>query len=388
MNKKSRLRQKYNHKPEPFSWKGEFRNFPHRVEHILIIQTAFLGDLILTTPLIREIKSLYPNAQIDLLAIPQTAGILKGNPHLRQVFTFNKRDKKRKSSEFKKLAQTLKEKRYDLAMVPHSSFTTARLLKKIQIPFSIGYDRTPLAPWFFNVIIKKRKGLLEIEKLLDLCRPLYLQQGKKSALSEKFFSARSLQTELYPSPEDDKRAQEFLAGLDKNSLIAVAPGSVWETKKWPLAYFKELVSLLLKNDFGVVLIGGPDDQELGDEIMSQVEKKGRLVNTIGKTSLMESAALIANCSLIVSNDSAPLHIGNATQVPVVAIFGATSPLFGFAPFRNEDRIFENNTLYCQPCRIHGSKSCPESHFRCMLETKPEQVFAAIKNFSRQHQQKL
>ncbi|MBD3226346.1 MAG: lipopolysaccharide heptosyltransferase II [Caldithrix sp.] len=328
---------------------------------ILIIQTAFIGDTILVTPLIRAARHFFPQTQIDIMVIPQTAPLLDNNPHIQHIIRFDKRDQKRKA-----FVQTLKQLRatnYDLALAPHSSMTSALLMKCSGIPRRIGFNRH-FARYLLTDRIDYLANQLEIDRNLQLM----------SVFTAKPFDR---QTELFPLTEDFENVRNMLSkGGQVPIRIGIAPGSVWPTKRWPQSYFITLTDLLDRHNAQCIFIGSRHEQTLCRSI---IEKSGaqHAVNLAGKLSLLESAAAIQQCSVVVTNDSGALHIANAMQTDVYAIFGPTVRSFGFFPFRENDVVFENEHLYCRPCAKHGGKKCPEKHFRCMLEIHPKTVFNVL-----------
>ena len=335
-----------------FSQHGAFMEF----NRILLVQTAFLGDTILTTPLIRAVRQLFPQAQIDILVIPQTAGVLRNNPHLNHIILFDKRADKK--SAFVKTLKRLKSEKYDLAVTPHSSFTTGLLLKLACIPHRIGFDRNPIR-FFLTQTVPVPHGKHTIEKNLALLRPL----------SKQTFS---MQTELFITHKEKYLAQNLLQRLPAaKPKIAIAPGSVWPTKRWPKEYYARLVKNL-KDDFALIFIGSDAERDLCAWIIEQAGAQTAM-NLAGELSLLQSAAIIEQCDLMICNDSGALHLANAMQTDVFAFFGPTVKEFGFYPFRPHDFVFEVPDLYCRPCGKHGSHACPQKHFRCMLEIEPKKV---------------
>jgi heptosyltransferase-2 len=186
---------------------------------------------------------------------------------------------------------------------------------------------------------------------------------------------------LYPSASDVAAVDGLLRtwrgtrGIS-GELVAVAPGSIWNTKRWPQERFAEVIRQLAARGISVVLIGGKSDEELCRLIARSVEPEF-LLNAAGKLSLLQSAELIRRSTLLLANDSAPMHCAVAMRVPVVAIFGPTVPRFGFAPAGIADRVLERDGLACRPCSIHGGKVCPVGTFECMLSIDAGSVTAEI-----------
>ena len=320
---------------------------------ILIIHTAFLGDVVLITPLIKGTKKLFPDSKIDVLVIPQTQEVLKQNPHINEILVFDKR--KHKVINFIKTLSKLRKKQYDIALLPHSSMTTSFLVFFSHIKKRIGFDR-----WLSSVLLTHKipfkKGVHRIEKNLDLLSPF----------SEIQFN---IQTELFPDTEDFEKADSLLSELDPvKKKIAFAPGSVWYTKRWPETYYRQLAQKLVESGFSIVLVGSPQEKELCERIMPV----NNAITVAGNTTVLESAAVLKKCDLLISNDCGALHIANAMETDVFAIFGPTVKKFGFYPFRENDKIFELD-IACRPCSLHGGKKCPRGHHNCMKLIKPEKV---------------
>lgn len=328
-------------------------------KRILLIQTAFLGDAILTTPLIRALKQTYPQAKLDVLCIPETVIVFKFNPYVHRVLSFNKRDKARRILTVLPLIRQLKNEKYDLAVSAQLHFTSSLIMLMAGIPNRLGFPRQKL----LTMTIDLPKGIPVVKRYLRLM----------TALTDKEFDH---QTELYWDEKTDGTV-ESVAGNFLNSyqtVVGIAPGSVWPTKRWLPEYFAELISELNKRDVRAILIGGKEDFQLCREIAMMSGSDP--LNLAGKLSLLGSAALIQMLKLIVTNDSAPLHLANAVQTDVVAIFGPTVERFGFYPFRERDRVVELD-LGCRPCGKHGHTKCPLKHFNCMKNITPDIVFKEI-----------
>lgn len=326
---------------------------------ILIIQTAFLGDVVLTTPLIREAKTIFPDAELDVLVIPQTRGVLQDNPHIRSLLIFDKRGARIRS--FLKTILNLRRNNYDLCLLPHRSATSARLAFYAKIPRRIGFDgRRPARFYTDRVFFDRRKN--QINRLLDLLR--FLKDEKYDP-----------QTELFLSPILQDAADRFLAPVEQYPIkIAIAPGSVWATKRWPELYYQDLIHKLAAHNLGLVLIGSQPEHDLCQRVAPS--NQPNILNVAGNTNLLQAAAVIQKCDLLICNDSGSLHLANAVQTDVFAFFGPTVQRFGFAPFRPQDKVFEIE-LDCRPCASHGGKKCPQGHFRCMLDVKPDVVYKEV-----------
>ena len=330
-------------------------------ERIIIVQTAFIGDVILITPLIRAVAKLFNKSKIDVLVVNEAAKLLENNPYVNEVIIDSKRKNVWQSTV--QLIRYIKNRHYNIAITPHSSYRTHFILYLSKIPERIGFDRG-FAKWMLTKKVEHPVGPHKIIKNLGLVKPL----------SNKAFD---IQTELFPSANDKHKAEKLLKALSGKTLIAIAPGSIWKTKCWELNSYISLCRKLLDSGYGIVLIGGESDKPQCDEIEIAIEKNNaNLINLAGVTNLLESAAIIEKCSLMICNDSGAMHIANAMQTRVFAFFGPTVPLFGYYPYREGDKFFEVD-LKCRPCGSHGAKKCPLDHHNCMKLIAVEPVLEAV-----------
>jgi heptosyltransferase II len=333
---------------------------------ILVFQTAFLGDVILSLPMIQLLHKQFPLAEIDVVTTPRAADLLFNHPAISTVIPYDKRKSQKGFRDILRLATTLREEKYDIAVVPHRSLRTAIIIALSAIPCRVTFD-TSAGKFLYNHIVRYEKTVHEIDRNNSLLTPLNIK------ILEKEFPS------LYPSEHDQKLITKYLFEreiLQQEKMIAIAPGSVWNTKRWLLERFIEL-SLMLANDgWEVLIIGGKEDTELGSTIV-ETSKHKNIQDCTGKLTLLQSAELIGRCRALVTNDSAPLHIAVAMRTPVVSIFGATVPAFGFGPYGENDIVIEINGLHCRPCAIHGGDKCPIRTFDCMKKIDAITVFNAV-----------
>ncbi|TFB10467.1 lipopolysaccharide heptosyltransferase II [Candidatus Marinimicrobia bacterium MT.SAG.2] len=330
-------------------------------KRVLILQTAFLGDVVLATPMAESIKNLHPEWEVDFLTTPESAALLENNPNISRILTYDKNKSERGVKGFLSKISEIEAGAYDIALIPHRSIRSAALVRFAGIPQRVGFDKS--AGYFlFTERVKYENELHEVERNLKLVESLNLSVSK-------------VKPRLYPSSNDLKKSEKILkssAKLKNRPIIAIAPGSIWPTKRWPIDNYIELAGMLVKDGFGVVVLGGEKDKALFKKIsMEGVEVFA------GTTTLLESAALLKKCEALVTNDSAPLHFAVAVDTPVVAIFGATAPKFGFYPYNSDDIVIERE-LPCRPCAIHGGMKCPIGTFECMLDIGAEEVFNNVK----------
>jgi len=330
-------------------------------QRILIVQTAFLGDVILVTPLIHAVKKLYPTSQVDVLVLPQTALVLNNSPDIHRVLSFDKRGNKARS--FLKLLIKIRRNAYGLAITPHSSLTTALLLFLGGIKVRVGYDRWAAGYFLTHKVPHPATGMHKIDKNLSLLSVLNSDKASR-------------QTMLYPSTVDTEKAEWLLQKRPNKgkALIALAPGSAWFTKRWPREYYVALTQLLDEAGYSLVFIGAPDEQDLCADVIK--ESRAEALNLAGELSPLGSAALIGRCDLIICNDSGAMHLANAMQTDVFAFFGPTVQSIGYYPFRDNDRVFELD-MDCRPCGSHGAASCPLGHHNCMINITAQFVFDEV-----------
>lgn len=313
----------------------------------------------MSTPIFGALNEIWPNAVIDVLAIPETAAVLKNNPNIQRIYTFNKRKKANKLKSFFPLVLALRKNKYDISFSIQSSLTSSLIMLLAGIKLRIGYET---------------QKLLSIKVPLD--RSLHIRD--RVLLLVGNFSKKTFnnETAIYCSESDTKKAKSLIENKSDAKKIAMAPGSVWETKKWPENYFVDL----LKNctEYSIYLIGGKDEHALCERIINESGHKN-CKNYAGKLSILESTALIKEMDLVVCNDSAPLHMSNAVNTNVFAFFGPTVKKFGCYPYRKDDKMLEIE-LDCRPCGKHGGNICPKSHHRCMLDVKPKFVFSEIQKY--------
>ncbi len=334
----------------------------HDLKKILIVQTAFIGDVILVTPLIRACRNHFPAAAVDILVIPAAANLVETNPGLGRVIVYDKRNAQSGWCGFVSMAKQLRQEGYDLLLVPHRSLRSALLAWWSRAPWRVGFS-TSSGAWLFTRRVVYDRSIHEVERNLSLLTAMGIDPGRVTP-------------ELFPTDEDRVAVDRFLGSLISADapLVAIAPGSIWATKRWPAAYYLSLAEKAAAAGFALVLIGGESDRALCDRICSEVGARCR--NSAGLLTLRQSAELLRRADVLVSNDSAPLHLASAVNVSTVAIFGPTVPAFGFYPYSDRSVVVQN-PLNCRPCAIHGGIKCPIGTHECMISISPERVLAEV-----------
>jgi heptosyltransferase-2 len=336
------------------------------VQRVLVFQTAFTGDVILTLPMIQRLKLTLPEVLIDVVATPAGAAVLANHPAVDQIIPYDKKKTERGLLPALRLARRLRARAYDVAIIPHRSIRSAGLCYAAGIPRRIGFS-TSAGRFLLTDIVPYDGTSHEIRRNMALLEPLGIAPNPDELPS------------LYPSAGDVQVVERLLDGWNvrqHQDMIAIAPGSVWATKRWLPERYHELALRLTEEGFAVVLIGGKEDVTLGEQIAAELAPH-TVLNAMGALTVLQSAELIRRCRVAVTNDSSPMHIAVAMRTPVVAIFGATVPEFGFAPVGKHDQIVQTSGLPCRPCAIHGGNRCPITTFDCMKNITVEQVLASI-----------
>jgi heptosyltransferase-2 len=308
---------------------------------ILIIQTAFLGDVILSTSVVNSIKAQYPKAQVDLLVKKGNEGLVLGHPNLNRVLIF---DKSRKWREMLRIIRANRATRYDFIINLHR-FASSGLIAVLSQSKIIGFDKNPLARFYTMKLPHPiSKGIHEIDRNFSLIAALGVKHLVK------------------PSIVPSKEAMQKVTEYQEAPYVCFAPASVWATKQLPMEKWVELSE---KQDHVIYLLGGPNDRTRCETI--KTKSPARIQNLAGELSLMESVALMKGAVRNYVNDSGPLHFASAVNAPITAYFCSTVTDFGFGPLSDDSEVNEVTGLACRPCGLHGKKECPEGHFKCGKE---------------------
>lgn len=319
----------------------------------LVIQTAFLGDVVLTTPLLSVLADRY--GPVDVVTTPAAVSLLENHPAVRDVVRYDKHGADRGWRGLRRIGALLRARHYRRVFLPHRSVRSAALALWSGATERIGYADSPVAITYTARFPRPQVGH-EVERLLALA-------GETTGPAPR--------VSLGLSDEDYAAADAWLTSHGvAPRFAALAPGSVWGTKRWP--YYAELASILER---ATVIVGGQDDVPLAKAVVAAAA--GRAISAAGELNLRGSAALIQRASVLVTNDSAPLHLATAVGTPVVALFGPTVPEFGFAPRGTDDIALGREGLACRPCSRHGPPTCPLGHHRCMRELSIDLVAKAV-----------
>ncbi len=316
------------------------------MKRILVIQTAFLGDVILATPVISELKRLYPNTALDMLVKKGNESLIQENPKIDQVFVFDKTKGKLKS--ILGLVRTFRKKEYDLVINLHRFGSSGLISALSGAKLKYGFKKNPFS-FTYSKSFDHRigDGTHEVERNLSILK--------------EFGAKPKIRPELFPNTDHFQQIQHYKTG----NYFCMAPASVWFTKQLPAEKWVELIRKRAQEGT-IYLLGGAGDVAFCEEIRIKINSE-KVINLAGKLNIMESAALIKDAKMNYVNDSGPLHIASAMNAPVTAFFCSTVPSFGFGPLSDISSIVEVNNLDCRPCGLHGHNACPKGHFKCGKE---------------------
>lgn len=344
----------------------------------LVVQTSFLGDVVLTTPLIAELAK---RGDVDVLTTLPGAQILANNPAIRNTLVYEKRGRDRGISGFTRTVRRLRhtglhgspppfagdtgrtKSSYETAYMAQGSMRSALLALAAGVAHRIGFD-TSSGRALYTERVAYRPDRHHTERLWWLS----MSDCADPPLPEQ------LRPRLYPGDDERRIVDKLLADAGiSGPFIALGPGSAWGTKRWP--FYPELATLVA-DQFPVIVVGGNGDVELGDTVVAELSP-GRLLNTAGRLSLLASAELIGRAAALVGNDSAPQHLASAMGTPTVTLYGPTTAEFGFGPLAPGSITVGVAGLACRPCHKHGPARCPLGHWRCMRELSSRQVFETL-----------
>jgi heptosyltransferase II len=333
---------------------------------VLIVQTAFLGDVVLTLPLIATLQQHFPGVQVEVLTVPAHAAVLQQQPGIHRVIAYDKRGKQRGMRGFLAVMRQIQARRYDVVLAPHRSLRTALLVAWSRASRRIGFARW-WTRWAYTTTVPRPVKGHEVERNVHLLRALGVYTVSPAARLRLRVTPAARQTAAAYFTRGGIAAQDVVVGL--------IPGSQWGTKRWPAERFAALIDhLASRQALQCALIGGPQDRSIAEAIRARCTVP--VLDLIGQTTLQELPACLERCAVVVSNDTGPMHIAAAVGRPIVALFGPTTAEMGFAPYGVpwED---VSVTLACRPCHAHGPQRCPLSHWRCMMELSVERVAASV-----------
>ncbi|MDZ7860187.1 MAG: glycosyltransferase family 9 protein [Candidatus Krumholzibacteriota bacterium] len=331
---------------------------------ILVIRFSSLGDLILMLPLLSRLRAIFPNSVIDLATKEEYSDLFEGNKNIDNLHTLNEGGFRQLFVLRKKIQQN----KYDIILDAHNVirsnflYHTTRAKRKAQITKD---HIKKLLLIKYKINLYKEAGT-QVEKYLDLTNLFDASYGKGE--ENKF----QLPREALDTADTIIKKADF----GEKEIIAVAPGAKWDTKKWPEKKFRNLVSTLGRNNFNIVIVGGAEEKTLSNIIAETSQSP--LINTTGELKIWETGAILKKCILLVTNDSALLHLSEYVGTPVAALFGPTVREFGYYPLLEESKAVEID-LDCRPCSRSGSNVCPIGTKECLKSISVDTVIKNIES---------
>lgn len=344
---------------------------------ILFIQTAFLGDLLLSIPTLMHLRKLYPDKKIHLICRKELGAFFIENQLVDIVYD-NYKGKKPTWSE---LSGLLSSQIFDLVICPHQSFRSHYLVSKIKSSKKIGYRK-----WWNRFFFDSR--FIRPMHLPEALRQIVLLQELDINLKQKIKEVFWLRAPFSQIPDWLSMTVAHLKeSLDVRSwmeekwkipaegdYLCLAPGSVWATKKWGDDHYKNLAESVTRRDQMVILLGSSSEYQLGEFVKN---KQPQIYNLCGQTTLTEMAKILSRAKSLVCNDSGAMHMASVTETPTLAIFGPTVVDFGYQPWNKKALVIEDKELPCRPCSAHGTHLCPIGTHACMKNISVEQILKKI-----------
>ncbi len=338
---------------------------PDQIKKVLVVRMSSIGDIVLTTPIIRSLKQARPDIELHYLTRAAYGDILAHNPHVDRLHLAQHSPRE--------LSAALRSERFDYVLDLHNNARSLRILLNLRRPFrrfpKHNFAKLRMTMFKQSVhiphVVERYAAALKPLNIplddggLDFFLPDDARERARTLLSERFGTDRGAG-----------------AGNNGSGILAVVLGAKHRTKIWVPEHFRALLKL---RNRPAILLGGPDDRPMADEILASLQTSARekLLDAVGRTDLGTSAALLEHGDVVLSHDTGLMHIAAALQKKTVTLWGNTIPGFGMTPYRAPHRILEVNGLGCRPCSKIGYDRCPQGHFRCMREITPEMVATAL-----------
>jgi heptosyltransferase-2 len=325
------------------------------VKKILVIRLSSIGDIILTTPLIRSLAIAYPGAQIDYCTKTPFVSLLISNPRISTLYTLDQPP----------------VGNYDLVVDLQNNFLSQSIVRSLHSTRTVRYRKENWKKWLLVQFKRNLYGSYSsvVERYLDSLHEIAISVSDHQGC------------ELYPSAEELAYATPYFQTGKKT--LALCFGAKHFTKRYPPKQFAALVtSLLQKESLQIVLLGGKEDAPQATELMNSLSDSCRpfVANLAGSCTLMQSAALLSSCDAVLCNDTGLMHIASAFGKKLFVLFGSSSQAFGFLPWHTPYELFEVEGLHCKPCSHIGRDHCPKGHFRCMNDLSPNTIAEHIHNY--------
>ena len=313
----------------------------------LIIRFSSIGDIVLTTPVIRCVRKKYSEAELYFLTKKAFSGIVESNPYLNKVISLDE--------DILDTIEILEAEKFDAIIDLHNNLRTLRIKQALKgIPF-FSFNKLNARKWIYtNFKINLMPGKHIVDRYMETVKPFNVDNDGKGL--------------DYFIPEKDEVNNSEIPFSHTHGFIAIAIGAAHFTKKFPVEKLKKLCGDI---KYPIVLLGGEDDIENGSEIAAADPVK--IYNACGKFSLNESADIIRKSKLVISHDTGLMHIAAAFHKTIFSIWGNTVPSFGMYPYKTDYEVFQVNKLWCRPCSKIGFPKCPLSHFKCMMRISEVEI---------------
>lgn len=328
----------------------------------LLVQTSWLGDTILSTPVIAAIHTVHPGTKLWMLTTPLSAELVRRDPLLDGVLTYDKRARDRGIGGLIRICRRIRGLHFDRVYCLHKSYRSALLLWCSRIRMRIGFENARL-----SFLYHDRKPRPSTEH--DVVRNLAILAGQSSA------TVLDPTLRLFPPTESEVSPVVRNVLHRTDNFVVIVPGSAWPTKMWSWEGYRQVAVHLRGSGYPVVLLGADAEVPVAEKVARGLD----VINLAGKTDIAEAMLMVSRCRLMVCNDSMALHLASAFRIPTVAIFCSTSPTFGFGPWQNRAIVVQRDDLVCKPCGPHGYKRCPNNSMACMRDLPASRVLRAVDN---------
>jgi heptosyltransferase-2 len=353
------------------------------MQKILVIQTAFIGDLVLATALVESLHEQYPQSSIDIVVRKGNEPLFNEHPFINELIVWDKKNSK--YLNWLSILKKMRVKNYDVLINLQRFAATGLWTILANANTTIGFDKNPFSFLFTH---KVKHDISTLNQ--NISASAVHEINRNHALTSSLGEFPLAMPKLYPTKSDYEKVKVYQA----QKYITIAPASVWFTKQFPLTAWVSLINEL-KFEGPIYILGGPADKALGDAIVNEVSKLNsntsnisttsnassaskKIINLSGELGFLASAALQQKAVINYVNDSAPMHFCSAVNAPVVAIYCSTIPAFGFGPLSTNSFIVETQEkLACRPCGLHGKKQCPLGHFNCAQTIENAQLIAPL-----------
>ena len=326
---------------------------------LLIIRFSSIGDIVLTTPVVRCLKQQVPDVEIHYLTKFSFHKVIASNPYVDKFYYLN--------NDWDLLMHELKEENYDYIIDLHHNLRTIKLKKELKVK-SFAFNKLNVQKWLLtNFKINRMPAIHIVDRYMDTVKTFGIRNDGKGL--------------DYFIPKEEEIQQKDLPQAHALGYIGIVIGAAHATKKLPVHQLKELCASL---HHPVVLLGGPEDRTIGDEVSTVDHIK--IYNACGKFSINESADLVRKAKLIITHDTGLMHIAAAFKKPIISVWGNTVPVFGMSPYYGNADVqhqqFQVEKLSCRPCSKIGYDACPKKHFKCMEQQDVQQIAALAQSWAK------